>query len=156
MKNQITVAIGSDHRGIQHRKLVSEIIQKSGLVVHDTGTHTEGPCDYPDIAESVSKKVVSGECNLGILVCGTGIGMSIAANKITGIRAAVCKDAETASLSRQHNDANILCLATNHFQPDQFEEIITAWLDAEFEGGRHARRLDKVADIESKNCDNGS
>lgn len=144
------VSIGSDHRGLEQRKVVAAAIEACGHEVDDQGSFTEESCDYPDIAKVVADRIVGGECELGILVCGTGIGMSIAANKVDGIRAALCADVEAAKLSRQHNNANILCLAGNEFDPQEFEKLVTAWLKAEFEGGRHARRLDKVKQLETE------
>lgn len=144
------VTIGSDHRGLEQRKVIAAAIEALGFDVDDQGSFTEESCDYPDIAVAVSTKVASGDSDRGILVCGTGIGMSIAANKVKGIRAALCGTIEEAKLSRQHNDANVLCLAGNDFDPDEFTQIVTAWLQTEFEGGRHARRIEKVMKLESE------
>lgn len=145
----IRISIGSDHRGHEQRKVLARVIQQCGHQVDDQGSFSQESTDYPDIASVVADRIVSGESELGILVCGTGIGVSIAANKIDGIRAALCKDVSTAELSRQHNDANVLCLAGNGFDPEQYQEIVKAWLEAEFEGGRHARRVDKIKNLES-------
>lgn len=143
------VAIGSDHRGLEQRKVLTAIINDLGFEVDDQGSFSEESCDYPDIAQVVAKQITSGEAALGILVCGTGIGMSIAANKIDGIRAALCCSADNAKLSRQHNDANILCLAGNDFNAADYRAIVTTWLTTEFEAGRHARRLEKVQRLEA-------
>ena len=142
------ISIGSDHRGHEQRKTLTEILESLGHQVDDCGSFGEESADYPDVAEIVCKHVVDGESDRGILVCGTGIGMSIAANKINGVRAALVGSAAAATLSTQHNNANMICLAGNDYQPDQYREIVAAWLEAEFEGGRHQRRLDKVAELE--------
>ena len=146
----MNISIGSDHRGLAQRKVIAEAIESLGHVVEDQGSFTEEACDYPDIAEVVSRQVASGKSDRGILVCGTGIGMSMAANKVDGIRAALCCDIPSAKLSRQHNDANVLCLAGNHFDEIQFKAMVTAWLTTEFEGGRHQQRVDKVMRLEEK------
>ena len=144
------VSIGSDHRGHQQRKVLTTVIESLGHEVDDQGSFTEESCDYPDIAELVAKQVTSGKTDCGILVCGTGIGMSIAANKVDGVRAALSCDVEAAKLSRQHNDANVLCLAGNDFDEANYREVVTAWLNTDFEGGRHARRVGKVSEIEAR------
>ena len=144
------VSIGSDHRGHQQRKVLTTVIESMGHEVDDQGSFTEESCDYPDIAELVAKQVTSGKTDCGILVCGTGIGMSIAANKVDGVRAALSCDVEAAKLSRQHNDANVLCLAGNDFDEANYREVVTAWLTTDFEGGRHARRVGKVSEIEAR------
>lgn len=143
------ISIGSDHRGLPQRRVISEAIEALGHRVADQGSFTEEACDYPDIAQKVCAEVSSGAATCGILVCGTGIGMSIAANKISGIRAALCCDITTAKLSRQHNDANVLCLAGNHFDEIQFRAIVTAWLSTNFEGGRHLLRVEKMMALEA-------
>jgi len=145
----LSISIGSDHRGHEQRKIVAQAIESCGHQVDDQGSFSEESTDYPDIAATVTQRIVSGESQMGILVCGTGIGMSIAANKVDGIRAALCNDVSTAELSRQHNNANVLCLAGNDFDPGMFKKIVTAWLTTEFEGGRHARRLEKIEGLES-------
>jgi len=142
------IAIGSDHRGIDQRKTIAEAIESLEMTVVDCGTHTTESCDYPDIAEVAARRIAAGEADKGILVCGTGIGMSIAANKVNGIRAAVCHDRKTAELSRQHNDANVLCMSAS-LSPEELTELVTVWLTTDFEGGRHQRRVDKVMQIEA-------
>jgi len=144
------ISIGSDHRGLPQRRVISEAIEALGHQVDDQGSFTEEACDYPDIALKVCTEVSSGAATRGVLVCGTGIGMSIAANKISGIRAALCCDITTAKLSRQHNDANVLCLAGNHFDEIQFRAIVTAWLSTDFEGGRHLRRVEKMMALDAE------
>lgn len=143
------VSIGSDHRGVEQRDTLTKIIEALGHVVDDKGSFGEGSVDYPDIAVEVAQAVSSGTSDRGILVCGTGIGMSMAANKVDGIRAALANDKSSAELSRQHNDANILCLAGNDYSEDNYREVVSAWLNTEFEGGRHARRVEKIASLES-------
>ncbi len=143
------VAIGSDHRGIEQRKMIAAAIEKSGHTVVDMGTHTDEPCDYPDIAAVVARRVACGDVDRAVLTCGTGIGVSIAANKIKGIRAAVCHDTHTIRLSRNHNDANILCLSAETLSPVEIDELVALWLSEPFEGGRHQRRIDKIAKLEN-------
>ncbi len=144
------ISIGSDHRGLVQRKFAAQAIEALGHDVDDQGTFTDEACDYPDIAELVCDQVAKGQSDRGILVCGTGIGMSIAANKIDGIRAALCCDIPSAKLSRQHNNANVLCLPGDHLDEIQFKAMVTAWLTTEFEGGRHQRRVDKMMQLEAK------
>ncbi|MEL7499677.1 MAG: ribose 5-phosphate isomerase B [Planctomycetota bacterium] len=142
------ISIGSDHRGVQQRQALTEIIESLGHEVDDQGSFSDEPSDYPDIAEQVANTVSEGKTDRGILVCGTGIGMSMAANKIKGIRAALANDVESAKLSRQHNNANVLCLAGNDFSKENYKAVLTAWLTTDFEGGRHERRVNKIADLE--------
>ncbi|MCL4136307.1 UNVERIFIED_CONTAM: hypothetical protein GTU68_029349 [Idotea baltica] len=142
------ISIGSDHRGHEQRKALEEILAALDHEVDDRGCHGAESCDYPDIAVEVCQRVTSGKSDRGILVCGTGIGMSIAANKIDGIRAALVGTAADAELATQHNNANILCLAGNGFDAENYRQIVTAWLGATFEGGRHERRLGKVQAME--------
>lgn len=143
------VSIGSDHRGIQQRQAVARAIESSGNIVDDCGTHTEESCDYPDIAAEVARRVGRGDSDRGILLCGTGIGVSIVANKINGVRAALCCDIDAALLSRQHNNANVLCLAASK-SDEELESIVKAWLAEDFEGGRHERRVNKMMDLENE------
>ncbi len=146
------ISIGSDHRGISQRRTIAEALVEMGCEVDDCGTHSEESCDYPDIAAVVARHVATGQSDRGVLVCGTGIGVSMAANKIPGIRAAVCHDIASAELSRQHNNANILCLPGNDLAGDELKQLVRAWMNAEFEGGRHARRVDKIMQLEVDNC----
>ncbi len=143
------ISTGSDHRGLHQRKIIGSALADLGLEWVDLGTMTEESCDYPDIAKKLGQSVASGETRMGILVCGTGIGMSIAANKVRGVRAALCVDEQTAALSRQHNDANVLCLPGDNFDDEQLRTMVKTWLSAEFEGGRHQRRVGKVAEMEA-------
>ena len=144
------ISTGSDHRGLHQRKIIGQTLAELGHEWVDLGTMTEEPCDYPDIAKKLGKSVASGETPMGILVCGTGIGMSIAANKVRGVRAAVCVTEATAELSRKHNNANVMCLPGDNFDDDQLKQMVKIWLASEFEGGRHERRLNKVAEMEKE------
>ena len=143
----VRIAIGCDHRGLSLKKFIIKLITEGGHNCEDFGGYTADPVDYPDIAREVAGAVANGDFECGILICSTGIGMSIAANKVKGIRAALCCDAFSAQRARQHNDANILCLAAGQGQ-DTISGIIDAFLTSEFEGGRHQRRLNKIKDME--------
>ena len=141
------IAIGCDHRGLNLKQSVIRLVTKMGHSYKDFGCYSADSVDYPDIAKKVAEAVVSGDFERGILVCNTGVGMSIAANKVKGIRAALCRDVFSARLARQHNDANILCLAA--VGQDVADEIIETFLITDFEGGRHERRLGKIRAMES-------
>jgi ribose 5-phosphate isomerase B len=145
------VAVGSDHRGVEWRRRTTSYLSTLGAEFVEFGGEADTPVDYPDVAESVARQVATGQCDRGILFCGTGIGVSIAANKVPGIRAAVCHDRFTADMSRRHNDANVLCLSADRLTPDEMLDIVKHWLTTEFEGGRHQRRIDKIAQLEQKN-----
>ncbi len=142
------IAIGGDHHSISLKQSIIKWITDDGHSYKDFGTYTADPVDYPDIAKKVAEAVAGGNFDRGILICGTGIGMCIAANKVNGIRAAQCYDTFCAVRSRQHNDANIICLGTEEAQP-QMREIVTAFLSTKFEGGRHQPRVDKIKAMES-------
>ncbi|MBI2849669.1 MAG: ribose 5-phosphate isomerase B [Chloroflexi bacterium] len=142
------IAIGADHRGVNLKATVIKLVTDAGHSYKDFGTFSTESVDYPDIAKKVGEAVASGDFDRGILVCGTGIGMCIAANKVKGIRAAQCYDTFCAVRSRQHNDANILCLGGEEPLP-QMAEIVNTFLTAEFEGGRHQPRVDKIKAMES-------
>lgn len=144
------IALGSDHRGFKLKQQLATYMSEAGYVCADIGCHDESSVDYPDIAEKVSREVSSGRCRLGILVCGTGIGMSMAANKVRDVRAALCHDRLTGSRSRQHNDANVLCLGSDVVDPDTAKAIVDVFLTTSFEGGRHEHRLGKMRDIEAR------
>jgi len=150
----VRIAIGSDHRGCKLKELVIRIITDEGYSYHDFGCYTEDAVDYPDIAVMVAEAIVRGEYDRGILVCGTGIGMCIAANKVKGIRAAQCHDAFTAKRARLHNDAQICCVAAEQGRA-RVPSVLEVFLTTEFEGGRHVARLDKIKEIEEKQyrCD---
>jgi ribose 5-phosphate isomerase B len=142
------IAVGTDHRGYALRARVVELIQRLGHEVEDLGAFSEEAVDYPDIAARVSRKVSRGEVDRGILICGTGLGMCIAANKFPGVRAAPCHDDLTAEMSRRHNDSNVLCLSADLLGERLIDRMIELWLSAPFEGGRHARRVEKIAALE--------
>ena len=145
------VAVGSDHAGFELKQKITEYLAASGMEVHDLGTVSTDSVDYPDFAEKVALEVRDGRADRGILMCGTGIGVCIAANKVRGIRGAVVWDAEVARLSREHNDSNVLCLPGRFMAPETARPIVDAWLRTEFAGGRHTRRIEKIARIEADN-----
>lgn len=142
------IAIGSDHRGVTAKQRIAAVLGQLGHDVTDMGVESGRAVDYPDIAATVAAKVGQGEVDRGILICGTGIGMSIAANKVKGVRAAPCHDSITAELSRSHNDANILCLSGDLLGEELIERMVKIWLQTPFEGGRHARRVEKIMKLE--------
>jgi len=140
------IALGSDHRGLNLKQFVIKLVGEAGHSYEDFGSFTADPVDYPDIAKKVAEAVANSDFESGILICATGIGMSIAANKVKGIRAALCYDVFTAQRARQHNDANILCLGAG--REDAAREIVNAFLNGVFEGGRHLLRLNKIKAME--------
>lgn len=142
------IAIGTDHRGFAVRAKVVESLQRAGHEVIDVGAFSPDAIDYPDIAADVAHKVSRGEVERGILICGTGLGMCIAANKVRGVRAAPCHDDITIEMSRRHNDANVLCLSADLLGEQLIDRMIEQWLTTPFEGGRHARRVEKIAELE--------
>jgi ribose 5-phosphate isomerase B len=145
------IAIASDHRGFQLKEKVLGMLRGKGHEIEDDGTLSDESVDYPDFAAIVAAKVSSGQVDRGILICGTGIGMAIAANKFPGVRAAACNDEVTAEMSRRHNDANVLCLSADLLSPRVVERMIEIWIDTEFEAGRHLRRVEKIRELEEKN-----
>ena len=142
------IIVGSDHRGFQVKQKVIDLVRRLGHEVIDEGTNGNGSVDYPDVAAHVGSTVSKGEVDRGILICGTGIGMSIAANKFPGVRAAPCHDDLTAEMSRRHNDLNVLCLSADMLGEKLIDRMVEIWLNTPFEGGRHARRVDKIAELE--------
>jgi ribose 5-phosphate isomerase B len=142
------IAVGSDHRGFTIKSKVVDLLTQLGHDVVDAGPQTGESVDYPDIASLVAGQVSKHEVDRGILICGTGIGMCIAANKYPGVRAAPCHDDLTAEMSRRHNDLNVLCLSADMLGERLIDRMIEIWLKTEFEGGRHARRVEKIAEIE--------
>jgi ribose 5-phosphate isomerase B len=146
------IAVGSDHAGLELKEYIKGILPAGEYEVTDVGTHSPESVDYPDFGFEVARRVAAGEADRGILICGTGIGMSIAANKVKGIRAALVYDLYTAAQSRRHNDANVLVLAGRITGKGLAEEIVKTWLSTEFEGGRHLGRLRKIEAFE-KNTD---
>ena len=143
------IAIGCDHAGYDLKKEVAEYLKKNNIEIIDCGCDGQS-CDYPDIAEAVCEKITSGQADKGILICGTGIGMSIAANKIDGIRAAVCSEHFSVKYTRLHNDANVLCMGARVIGPGIAVELADLFISTEFEGGRHQRRLDLIIKLENK------
>ncbi len=142
------IAVGSDHRGVALRAKIIDVLNNLGQEVEDVGTKSDESVDYPDVAAVVAGKVSRGEVDRGILVCGTGLGMAIVANKFPGVRAAPCHDSVTAELSRRHNDLNVLCLSGDILGERLVDRLVETWLNTEFEGGRHQRRVEKVKAIE--------
>lgn len=142
------VAIGCDHAGLPLKGAVREVLERLHIETIDFGTDSTESVDYPDFGEKVGRAVASGLADLGIVMCGTGIGISIAANKVPGVRAALCHDTFSAKMSRAHNDANILALGARVVGAGLAQEIVEAWLGAQFEGGRHAVRVEKIGRIE--------
>lgn len=145
------IAVGSDHRGVLMREKIIEILEKLSQEVVDVGTYEEGPVDYPDVAAAVAQKVSDGEVDRGILICGSGLGMAIAANKFPGVRAGHCYDDLTAELSRRHNDLNVLCLSGDILGERVVDRLVEIWLKTTFDGGRHARRVEKITNLERHN-----
>jgi len=145
------IAVGSDHRGVEMRQKIVALLNRLGQEVVDVGTRDAAPVDYPDIAAAVAGQVSRGEVERGILICGSGLGMCIVANKFPGVRAAPCHDDLTAEMSRRHNDLNVLCLSGDILGERLVDRLFAIWLRTEFEGGRHARRVQKIADLERRN-----
>lgn len=143
-------AIGNDHTGVALKEIVIKFLEEKGIQVKDFGTQSTEASNYPEIAEVVANAVVSGECERGILICGTGVGMSIAANKVKGIRALVCSEPFSAKLSKQHNNSNILCFGARVVGSEMAKMIVENWVDAEYQGGRHQIRVDMISDIEKR------
>ena len=152
------VSVGSDHRGVNLKQKVCEHLRDMGHEIVDMGTNGTASCDYPDIAAGVAQSVCQGDSQRGILICGSGIGMAITANKFDGVRAATCNDEFTAELCRRHNDVNVLCLAGDMLGERSIDSLLRIWLDTEFDGGRHARRLEKISQLERdrNSCNRGS
>lgn len=142
------IAIGSDHRGYHLKEKLANILRTKGHEISDEGTEITEAVDYPDFAALVAQKVSDGTVERGILICGTGIGMAITANKFPNVRAAACTDEVTAEISRRHNDLNVLCLSADMLSPRIVERMVEIWVGTEFEGGRHSRRVDKIHQIE--------
>jgi ribose 5-phosphate isomerase B len=144
------IAVGSDHRGFQLKSRLEKLLAAKGHVVLDVGTRDGDRVDYTDYAEAVSRMVSRGEVERGILICGTGIGMAITANKFPGVRAATVHDDLTAEMCRRHNDVNVLCLSGDMLGERPIDTMIDVWLTTDFEGGRHARRVEKIRQIETQ------
>ena len=144
------IAIGSDHRGVEAKRRLVASLQTQGHEVTDVGTHGQESVDYPDLAYEVALRVSQAAAERGILLCGTGIGMCITANKLRGVRAAPCHDSITAEMSRRHNDANVLCLSADLLGEELIDRMVRIFLETSFEGGRHARRVEKIEKIEEQ------
>ncbi|MBQ6460273.1 MULTISPECIES: ribose 5-phosphate isomerase B [Exiguobacterium] len=144
------IAIGADHGGFNLKKEIVALLEELGHEYKDFGTHSADSIDYPDVAIPVAEAVAAGEFDRGILICGTGIGIGIAANKVKGIRAALVHDSFSAKATRQHNDSNIMTMGERVIGPGLALDLVTTWLDTDFEGGRHSNRVDKMRAYESK------
>jgi len=147
--SSLRVVIGADHRGMHAAELVHDTLSRLGFPANIVSVCQDGKCDYPEQAYLVGQAINAGQADRGVLICGTGIGMSIAANKVKGLRAALVHDELTAQLSRSHNDANVLCLSADLLGERLIDKVIEAWMGAQFEGGRHARRVNKIIAIEN-------
>lgn len=144
------IAIGADHAGFEVKEKIKKQLAEMNLEVEDLGTNSGDSVDYPDYGAAVGREVASGKADEGIIVCGSGIGIAIAANKVHGIRAAQAWNEETARLARQHNDANVLSIGARVIPEAEIPKIVSAWLDAKFEGGRHAGRVAKITELEKE------
>jgi len=144
------ILLGSDHGGLALKESVKALLEERGLLYEDCGTYTTDSVDYPDFGEKVARRVSNGEAEKGILFCGTGIGMSIIANKFPGVRAALATDLFTAQMAKEHNNANILVLGGRVLKDELARSMVTIWLDSPFDGGRHQKRLDKIRQIEKE------
>jgi len=143
------IALGSDHAGLPLKKEIMELLDSMNIQYKDFGTYTADSCDYAKFGQQAANAVISGECEKGILCCGTGIGISLAANKVKGIRCVVCSDCFSAKMSREHNDANMLALGARVVGGELARMIVKIWLETEFAGGRHQRRVDQIMAIEA-------
>jgi ribose 5-phosphate isomerase B len=144
------IVLGSDHRGFGVKQRLIGVLTKLGHEVRDVGVETgDAACDYPDYAIPVSEAVAKGEADRGILICGTGFGMCITANKVAGIRAVSCRDPIEAEMSRRHNNANVLCMSADFLGQELIDRLVQVWLTTDFEGGRHQRRVDKISQYEA-------
>jgi ribose 5-phosphate isomerase B len=141
------IAVGADHAGLDYKVRVVELLHQLGHEADDMGTNDDSSVDYTDYAFKVARSVAEGNADRGILICGTGLGMCMAANRVKGVRAALCTDEELAVMSRRHNNANVLCLGGRHQEWNDAAGIIKTWLDTSFEGGRHTRRVSKIDEV---------
>lgn len=146
------IALACDHGGYKLKECIKSYLQELGVEYIDFGTYSEESVDYPDFAYKAAKAIVNGEADRGIFICGTGIGISMAANKVRGIRAALCYNIFAAEMSRRHNNANVLCLGGRVLGEELAKAIVKVWLETPFEGGRHERRINKIAEIEKTEC----
>lgn len=145
------IAIGSDHLGLELKNIIRDFLKEKEIEVNDFGTMSKEPIDYPDIAKKVAKAVAKGYCERGILICGTGIGMTIAANKVKGIRAAVCHDLYSAERSRKSNNAQIMAIGALIIGSELAKKLVEVWLNSEFQGGPSERKVKKIMEIETEN-----
>jgi ribose 5-phosphate isomerase B len=145
------IVIGNDHSAVEMKNIIMEYVRELGHEVVNFGTDSTESCNYPEYGEKVGRAVASGEFDCGILICGTGVGISLAANKVNGVRAAVCSDVTTAHLVKEHNDANIIAFGARIVGTELAKDIVKAYLEAEFQGGRHAQRVAMFAEIEARN-----
>lgn len=144
----MALAIGSDHGGYELKKEIKDLLDDKGIEYKDFGTDSGESVDYPEFAQPVAQAVAEGEYEKGILICGTGIGMSIAANKIKGVRAALCHNVYSARMTRRHNNSNVLTMGGRVIGADLAREIVKVWVEEDFDGGRHKRRIDKISQLE--------
>ena len=146
------ISIGNDHRGVQFKLKLADLLKRLGHEVVDAGTNESSAIDYPDVAAMVAKQVAGQDSDRGILICGTGIGMAIAANKVPGIRATTCHDEVTAEICRRHNNVNVLCLSADLVGEQRIQRLVEVWLNTDLDGGRHERRIKKIETLESNGC----
>jgi ribose 5-phosphate isomerase B len=147
---KMRIVVASDHRGFQIKEQIVDLLKRQGHEVEDAGTSSLESVDYPDFAAIVARKVSNKQVDRGVLICGTGIGMAIAANKFKGVRAAPCTDEVTAEMSRRHNDLNVLCLSADLLSARMVERMVDTWINTEFEAGRHLRRIEKIGQLEEE------
>ena len=145
------IAMGNDHTAVELKNIIKAFVEEKGYEVLDLGTNSAESCDYPVYGEKVGRAVAQGEADLGIVICGTGVGISLAANKVKGIRACVCSEPYTAKLSKMHNNSNVLAFGARVVGSEMAKMITEEWLNAKYEGGRHQRRVDMLAEIENRN-----
>ncbi len=145
------IAIGADHAGLELKEEIVKYLEENNIEYKDFGTFNTDSCDYPLIAEAVCKSIITGKSSKGILICGTGIGICIAANKIKNIRAALCVNELSAERARSHNDANVICMGSKFVSIDEAKKMVNIFLNTNFEGGRHAKRVNQITEIENKN-----
>ena len=148
--DSMKVAVGSDHRGFPLKERIAEFLEREGYGILDLGTDGTDSVDYPDFAIPVALKVAAEEVDRGILICGSGIGMSIAANKVAGVRAALCRTVQDARMTRLHNDSNVLALSEESGNDPAIEDLVKIWLETSFEGGRHLKRINKIHKYENR------
>lgn len=146
----MSFAIANDHRGLQLKRVITRFLKAKGYQVEDLGTHSSESVDYPDFSLKAAEAVAKGRTDYAIVICHSGIGVSISANKVKGIRAALCQSVEQAAYARKHTDANVLALPAGFVEPEVAKEIVSTWIETDFEGGRHERRIGKITDYEER------